>query len=64
MDMNDVFYFVSTRSYAKTYSTIYSGNFSNGNVSNIAIVPGISKDTPGDVNFRSVHQSGRQHALF
>jgi Tol biopolymer transport system component len=51
MDMNDVFYFVSTRSYATTYSTIYSGNVSNGSVSNIAIVPSISKDTPGDVNF-------------
>ena len=51
MDMNGVFYFVSTRSYATTSSTIYSGSFSNGNVSNIAIVQGISKDTPGDVNF-------------
>jgi Tol biopolymer transport system component len=51
MDMNDVFYFVSTRSYAQTFSTIYSGTFSNGSVSNIAIVPGISKDKAGDVNF-------------
>jgi hypothetical protein len=51
MDMNNVFYFVSTRSYATTLSTIYSGNFSSGSVSNVAIVPGISKDTPGDVNF-------------
>jgi Tol biopolymer transport system component len=51
MDVNNTFFFVSTRSYPQTLSTIYSGNFSNGNVSNIAIVPGISKLTPGDVNF-------------
>jgi WD40 repeat protein len=51
MDVNNTFYFISTRSYSQTLSTIYSGNFSNGNVSNIAIVPGVSKLTPGDVNF-------------
>ena len=51
MDMNDTFYFVSTRSYSQTLSTIYSGTFSNGSVSNVAIVPGISKEKGGDVNF-------------
>jgi hypothetical protein len=51
MDINNTFYFVSTRSYAQTLSTIYSGTFSNGSVSNIAIVPGISKQKGGDVNF-------------
>ena len=51
MDINNTFYFVSTRSYAETLSTIYSGTFSNGSVSNIAIVPGISKQKGGDVNF-------------
>jgi WD40-like Beta Propeller Repeat len=51
MDMNDTFYFVSTRSYAQTLSTIYSGSFSNGSISSVAIVPGISKEKGGDVNF-------------
>ena len=51
MDVNDIFYFVSTRSYSQTFSTIYWGMFSNGSLSNVAIVPGISKDKLGDVNF-------------
>ncbi len=51
MDMNDNFYFVSTRSYSQTLSTIYSGMFSNGSLSNVALVPGISKQKLGDVNF-------------
>ena len=51
MDMNNAFYFISDRSYATTLSTIYSGTFSAGTVSNVAIVPGVSKDKPGDVNF-------------
>ncbi|MFZ0678535.1 MAG: hypothetical protein WAN07_12615 [Candidatus Binatus sp.] len=51
MDVNDIFYFVSTRSYSQTFSTIYSGTFSSGSLSNVALVPGISKDKLGDVNF-------------
>src|SRR5579862_1838605 len=51
MDENDIFYFVSTRSYSQTLSTIYSGTFSSGSLSNVALVPGISKDKLGDVNF-------------
>jgi WD40 repeat protein len=51
MDINNTFYFVSTRSYSQTFSTIYSGTFSDGSVSNVAIVPGISKLKAGDVNF-------------
>jgi len=51
MDMNDNFYFISNRSYAQTFSTIYSGMFSNGSLSNVALVPGISKQKLGDVNF-------------
>jgi len=45
------FYFVSTRSYATTLSTIYSGQFSATAVSNIALVPGISLQKAGWVNF-------------
>src|SRR3984957_5471911 len=51
MDVNNLFYFVSPRSYAQTLSTIYSGTFSNGSLSNVALVPGVSKDKFGDVNF-------------
>ena len=51
MDTNNIFYFISDRSYSQTLSTIYSGMFSNGSLSNVALVPGVSKDKPGDVNF-------------
>jgi hypothetical protein len=51
MDVNNTFYFVSTRSYSATLSTIYWGIFSDGSLSNVAIVPGISKHELGDVNF-------------
>lgn len=51
MDMNGVFYFISNRSYPQTFSTIYWSNFLSGAVSNVALVPGVSKDKLGDVNF-------------
>lgn len=51
MDSNNKFYFVSTRSYMQTLSTIYWGDFSNRTLSNVALVPGVSKDKPGWVNF-------------
>jgi hypothetical protein len=44
-------YFVSTRSYAKTFSTIYRARFSDGVATNIELVPGISRHMPGLVNF-------------
>jgi Tol biopolymer transport system component len=51
MDINNIFYFISDRSYGLTLSTIYSATFSAGSVSNVALVQGVSKDKPGDVNF-------------
>jgi len=51
MDNNGHFYFVSTRSYAQDLSTIYHGLFDNGNVNPAGIVPGISRQEPGMVNF-------------
>jgi Tol biopolymer transport system component len=51
MDRNGVLYFVSTRSYAQTSSTLYRGTFSNGTVSGIELVPGVSAQAPGRVNF-------------
>jgi hypothetical protein len=44
-------YFTSTRSYPQTFSTIYSGKFANGRVSDVRLVPGISRGRPGMVNF-------------
>lgn len=51
MDENGVLYFVSTRSYTQTFSSIYRSDFSNGTVSNVAIVEGISKNIAGWLNF-------------
>lgn len=51
MDRRNNFYFVSPRSYATTFSTIYRGIFSNGEVSGVTLVAGISRQQPGIVNF-------------
>jgi Tol biopolymer transport system component len=51
MDANGVFYFVSTRSYDQTASTIYRGSFDNGTVTGVELAPGVSTSTPGIVNF-------------
>ncbi len=45
------FYFVSTRSYGTTLSTIYSGQFTAGAIGNVALVSGISLLQAGAVNF-------------
>ena len=44
-------YFVSTRSYKDTFSTIYRAHFEKGVATNVEIVPGISRRAPGWVNF-------------
>jgi WD40-like Beta Propeller Repeat len=44
-------YFVSTRSYGSTFSTIYRAHFAKGIATNVELVPGISRHTPGWVNF-------------
>ena len=51
LDASNKFYFVSTRSYDDTYSTIYEGVFENDKILNIHLVDGISKETAGCVNF-------------
>jgi len=51
MDRDGVFYFVSTRSYDQTSSTIYRGTFDNGTVTGVDLAPGVSTATPGIVNF-------------
>ncbi len=51
MDAAGTLYFVSTRSYATTLSTIYRGQFADGVVSAIELVGGVSPQQPGMVNF-------------
>jgi hypothetical protein len=51
MDRDRVFYFVSPRAYQVNLSTIYRGKFADGAVSDIELVPGISRNQPGIVNF-------------
>ncbi len=51
MDERGDLYFVSTRSYAQTLSTIYSGRFASGTVTGVHLVPGISGGTFGTIDF-------------
>jgi WD40-like Beta Propeller Repeat len=51
MDKDRAFYFISPRSYDETFCTIYRGKFADGKVSDVALVPGISRKQPGIVNF-------------
>ena len=51
MDRMGRFYFISTRSYATTRSTIYRGQFVAGRVSGVDLVPGPSTQQPGIVDF-------------
>ena len=44
-------YFVSTRSYATTLSTIYRGRFEDGAVADVELVAGVSPMRAGMVNF-------------
>jgi type II secretory pathway pseudopilin PulG len=51
MDRAGNLYFISTRSYAETLSTIYRGRFQNGVVTGVELVAGVSRRIPGMVNF-------------
>lgn len=44
-------YFVSTRSYGRSLSTIYRARFTDGSVSGVELVPGVSRRLPGFINF-------------
>jgi hypothetical protein len=44
-------YFVSTRSYFETLSTIYTGRFSSGTVTDVHLVPGVSGSHVGQIDF-------------
>ena len=43
MDNSGNFYFVSTRDYPKTLSTLYQGNFNGGKVNSVKLIEGISR---------------------
>lgn len=51
IDRSGNLYFVSTRSYEQTLSTIYRGRFDMGVVTGVELVEGISPRIPGIVNF-------------
>jgi hypothetical protein len=51
LDLEGNFYFVSPRSYGATFSTLYRGRFVEGFVSNVELIPGVSRQEPGIVNF-------------
>jgi Tol biopolymer transport system component len=51
MDRDGNFYFVSNRSYDQTASTLYRGKFSDGVITGVELVPGVSLAKPGIVNF-------------
>jgi hypothetical protein len=44
-------YFVSTRSYAQTLSTVYTGVYASGAVTGVHLVAGVSAPAPGTVDF-------------
>jgi Tol biopolymer transport system component len=51
MDRRGTLYFVSTRDYEKTYSTIFRGSFVDGQVTRVELVPGVSRRERGMINF-------------
>jgi hypothetical protein len=51
MDHAGNFFFISTRSYAQSLSTLYRGRFANGALTNVELVPGVSLQRHGMVMF-------------
>jgi hypothetical protein len=51
LDDHDTLYFVSTRSYDQTFSTIYAGVFSSGQVTGVHLVSGVTGAAGGTVDF-------------
>jgi Tol biopolymer transport system component len=51
LDNSGLFYFISTRSYATTASTVYRGTWSAGALSNLELVSGLPASAPGRVIF-------------
>ena len=51
LDRSGFLYFVSTRSYATTFSTVYRARFAEGRATDVELVKGVSLNVPGQVNF-------------
>jgi IPT/TIG domain-containing protein/WD40 repeat protein len=51
LDVEGELYFISTRSYFKTLSTVYGGRFAAGQVTGVHLVPGVSAPRLGRVDF-------------
>ena len=51
VDRTGTLYFVSPRAYESMLSTLYRGRFSDGVVTGVELVPGVSRREPGIVNF-------------
>ena len=51
MDRAGNFFFISTRSYAQSLSTLYRGRFANGALMSVELVPGVSLQRPGMLIF-------------
>jgi IPT/TIG domain/WD40-like Beta Propeller Repeat len=51
LDQEGNLYFISNRSYSETLSTVYSGRFSEGLVTGVHLVEGISGESLGKVDF-------------
>jgi hypothetical protein len=51
MDRKGWLYFISTRSYGRTFSTLYRARFTDGRAESVELVEGVSRAKPGWVNF-------------
>ena len=51
LDCSDEFFFVSTRTYGQTLSTLYRATYAAGALSNVTLIAGLSKLLPGWANF-------------
>ena len=51
MDRDGNFFFISPRNYEASLSTIYRGKWDSGRVTDVQVVPEVSRKQPGIVNF-------------
>jgi hypothetical protein len=56
-------YFISTRSYSQTLSTVYEAQFRDGEATGVALVAGLAAPRPGIVNF-DVDVASDGHSLY
>jgi len=64
MDRDGNFYFISTRSYFETLATVYRGRFRAGELSGVALVPGVSLGRRGMLVFDAEISPGGEALFF